>query len=76
MVLAIAAASAPRAPVPEKIRASAESSSHEIVNRCASIPAGGASSDEACCGEIWLAEIVTGVPVPDVLLALDTPGST
>ena len=57
--------------MPEKIRASAESSSHEIVNRCASIPAGGASSVEA-----WLVEIVTGVPVSDVLLALDTPGST
>ena len=30
----------------------------------------------ACSDEAWLAEIVTGVPVSEVLLALDTPGST
>ena len=30
----------------------------------------------ACSIEACVAEIVTGVPVSDVLLALETPGST
>ena len=66
---AISALSAPRR---EKISASAESSSHEIVYRCASVADGGACSGRSLASP----EIVTGVPVSEVLLAVDTPGST
>ena len=58
----------------EQIKASADSPSHEIVNRRASV------ADEASAsvaGSLdWLAEIVTGVPASDVLLAEETPAST
>src|ERR1700722_7733560 len=57
--------------VPEKIKASADSPSHAIVCRCASVADGG-----VCSGEAWVPDIVTGVPVSDVLLTVDTPGST
>src|ERR1700733_7716359 len=70
-----AAISALGTPAFAKINASADSSSHEIVNRCASVAgAEGCSLEAGFSGEIWLALIVTGVPVSDVLLVEETPG--
>lgn len=66
-----AAIAASSSSVREKISASAESSSQVMVCSRAS-----ADTDCAPCSVLWFAEIVTGVPVPDVLLACETPGST
>jgi len=66
-----AATAAASVRVLEKIRASAGSPSHEIVNRRASVATAGVCSEETSIPEIF-----TGLPASDVLLALETPGST
>src|ERR1700746_2404831 len=66
------AATPPRGrPEPAKIKAWADSPSQLIRCRAASI-----ADSCAFSVEVSVAEIVTGVPVSEVLAALETPGST
>ena len=66
---ATAAAGSLACPVGANISARADSPSHVIVNSRASVGVDGPADS-------WPAEIVTGVPACDVLLAWETPAST